>query len=37
MHRHIYTAQMYKNEADVGVAVRESGIPREDVFISKCS
>ncbi|PAV17984.1 Aldo keto reductase [Pyrrhoderma noxium] len=33
-YRHIDTAQMYKNEADVGVAVRESGIPREDVFIT---
>ena len=35
VHRHIDTAQMYKNEADVGLAIRESGIPREDIFVSK--
>lgn len=33
-YRHIDTAQMYKNEADVGLAIRESGIPREDIFVT---
>lgn len=33
-YRHIDTAQAYENEASVGRALRESGIPREDVFIT---
>jgi 2,5-diketo-D-gluconate reductase A len=33
-YRHIDTAQMYGNEREVGQAVRESGIPREDVFVT---
>jgi 2,5-diketo-D-gluconate reductase A len=33
-YRHIDTAQMYGNEREVGIAVRESGIPREDVFVT---
>ena len=33
-YRHIDTAQMYGNERGVGEAVRESGLPREDVFIT---
>jgi len=33
-YRHIDTAAMYKNEASVGQAVRDSGIPREDIFIT---
>ncbi len=33
-YRHIDTAAMYGNEEDVGVAVRESGIPREEVFVT---
>lgn len=33
-YRHIDTAAMYGNEADVGQAVRESGIPRDEVFIT---
>ena len=33
-YRHIDTAQAYKNEAHVADAARESGIPREEVFIS---
>jgi diketogulonate reductase-like aldo/keto reductase len=33
-YRHIDTARAYRNEADVGAAVRESGIPREEVFIT---
>lgn len=33
-YRHIDTAAFYKNEADVGNAVRSSGIPRKDIFIT---
>jgi 2,5-diketo-D-gluconate reductase A len=33
-YRHIDTAQMYRNEEGVGQAVRESGLPREDVFVT---
>lgn len=33
-YRAIDTAAIYGNEADVGLAVRESGIPREKVFIT---
>jgi 2,5-diketo-D-gluconate reductase A len=33
-YRHIDTAQMYGNEREVGMAVRESGIAREDVFVT---
>lgn len=33
-YRHIDTAQMYGNEADVGAGMRDSGIPRDDVFIT---
>jgi diketogulonate reductase-like aldo/keto reductase len=33
-YRHIDTAQYYENEAQLGEAVRESGIPREEVFIT---
>ena len=33
-YRHIDTAQAYGNEASVGRALRESGVPREDVFIT---
>jgi methylglyoxal/glyoxal reductase len=33
-YRHIDTAQLYGNEADVGSALRESGIKREEVFIT---
>jgi 2,5-diketo-D-gluconate reductase A len=33
-YRHIDTAQMYGNEREVGQAVRESGLPREDVFVT---
>ncbi|KAK6349432.1 hypothetical protein TWF696_005716 [Orbilia brochopaga] len=32
-YRHIDTAQLYRNEADVGAAVRASGIPRKDIYI----
>lgn len=32
--RHIDTAQIYENEADVGVAIRASGIPRDAIFVT---
>lgn len=32
--RHIDTAQMYHNEAEVGRAIEESGIPREEIFLT---
>ena len=34
-YRHVDTARIYGNEADVGEAVRESGVPREDLFVTK--
>jgi diketogulonate reductase-like aldo/keto reductase len=33
-YRHVDTAMIYRNEADVGRAVRESGVPREEVFVT---
>lgn len=33
-YRHIDTATMYGNEQEVGRAVRDSGVPRDDVFIT---
>jgi diketogulonate reductase-like aldo/keto reductase len=33
-YRHIDTAQVYGNEASVGRALRESGVPRDEVFIT---
>ena len=33
-YRHIDTAAAYFNEAEVGQAVRESGIPREEIFVT---
>jgi 2,5-diketo-D-gluconate reductase A len=33
-YRHIDTATMYGNEAEVGRALHDSGVPREDVFIT---
>lgn len=33
-YRHIDTAAMYGNEAQVGEAVRDSGLAREDVFVT---
>ena len=36
-YRHIDTARAYGNEASVGRAVRDSGVPREEIFITtKC-
>ena len=33
-YRHIDTAQAYKNEEGVGRALKESGIPREEIFLT---
>jgi 2,5-diketo-D-gluconate reductase A len=33
-YRHIDTAQAYGNEASVGQALKESGVPREEVFVT---
>ncbi len=33
-YRHIDTARLYANEHSVGEAIRESGIPREEIFIT---
>ncbi|WP_291292664.1 aldo/keto reductase [Enterococcus sp.] len=33
-YRHIDTAQGYKNEDSVGQAIKESGIPREEIFLT---
>ena len=33
-YRLIDTAKMYGNERDVGAAVRESGIPRQEIFVT---
>jgi 2,5-diketo-D-gluconate reductase B len=33
-YRHIDTAEMYGNEAEVGAGLRASGVPRDEVFIT---
>jgi 2,5-diketo-D-gluconate reductase A len=33
-YRHIDTAEMYGNEAGVGEGIRQSGVPREEVFVT---
>lgn len=33
-YRHVDTAQMYGNEADVGAGIAASGVPRADVFLT---
>ena len=33
-YRHIDTAQIYDNEAEVGQAIAESDVPREDLFVT---
>jgi 2,5-diketo-D-gluconate reductase A len=33
-YRHVDTASMYRNEESVGAALRRSGLPREDVFVT---
>src|SRR5580698_1057482 len=32
--RHIDTAQMYQNEADVGAVIRKGGVTRNDIFVT---
>ena len=33
-YRHIDTAAVYKNEVSVGKAIKDSGIPREELFVT---
>ncbi|WP_409465543.1 aldo/keto reductase [Amycolatopsis sp. GA6-003] len=33
-YRHLDTAQMYRNEEGVGAGIRESGVPREEIFVT---
>ena len=33
-YRHVDTARIYENEEDVGAAIRESGVPRKDIFLT---
>lgn len=33
-YRHIDTAQMYRNEQDIGTALQQSAIPREEIFLT---
>ena len=33
-YRHLDTAGFYENEADVGRAVRDSGVPRDEIHIT---
>ncbi len=33
-YRHVDTAQMYGNEAEVGQGIRDSGVPREEIFLT---
>ena len=33
-YRHVDTARAYRNEADVGAAIRESGVHRREVFVT---
>lgn len=33
-YRHVDTAQMYENEREVGRGLKESGVPREDLFLT---
>ncbi|KAG6615359.1 putative aldehyde reductase [Phytophthora cinnamomi] len=33
-YRHIDTAQYYENEADVGRAIKDSGVPRDEIFVT---
>lgn len=33
-YRHIDTAQVYGNEAEVGAAIKQSGLPRKDIFVT---
>lgn len=33
-HRHLDCAEVYRTESEVGVAIKESGIAREELFIT---
>lgn len=33
-YRHLDTATMYRNETEIGRAVRDSGVPRQEIFIT---
>ena len=33
-YRHIDTAQAYQNETEVGQGIRDSGVPREQLFVT---
>lgn len=33
-YRHLDTAEMYGNEADIGAALAESGLPRDELFVT---
>jgi diketogulonate reductase-like aldo/keto reductase len=33
-YRHIDTAHYYNNEREIGRAVRDSGVPREEIFVT---
>jgi diketogulonate reductase-like aldo/keto reductase len=33
-YRHVDTARAYRNEADVGAAIRASGVPRSEIFVT---
>src|SRR5262245_59561608 len=33
-YRHIDTAQVYENEAEVGTAISQSGVSRADIFLT---
>jgi glycerol 2-dehydrogenase (NADP+) len=33
-YRHIDTAQIYRNEGSVGRAIKDSGVPREQIFVT---
>ena len=33
-YRHIDTAAIYRNEESVGQAIQDSGIPREEIFVT---
>lgn len=33
-YRHIDTASMYANEESIGLAIKDSGIPREEIFVT---
>ena len=33
-YRHIDTAMIYENEQDVGRAIKDSGVPREEIFVT---